>query len=306
MEDMVSSDVAYFVKLASLGVIGVSGTICNGISLSFFLRHQRESLADLHLIALNFTDLMISCLSTASLFCLSRFASQRSGKDTTVALLDLIVIESFLSLSNLSCFITTMLSVLRTLVLTNPLHIIRKNYVYLAHGINMIFGLGLVTSKVIEHRMGRGQTESSQSSSELIFILCVIQFLYVLITVGIVGTSSVIVVKALRRPPEIQTQQTERPNNEANRKATIMILILSVIFVVMNCAWCIGWAIGTVISHLSATHSEINVMLLGLFLMAINSCANPVVYILRNSRLNNYAMSLFRRLKLFFSSNIGI
>ena len=302
MQDVVSLDVAYHVKLASLGVISAAGTICNGISLSFFLRHQRDSLASLHLIALNITDLMISCLSPVACYCLTRFSRQEQEDTTKATLFDIIIIESFLSLSILSCFITTLLSVLRTLVLMKPLYVIRKKHVYLAHCINTIFSLGFITSKIIAHRQNAyDQTEYSQSLNLLIFILCGIQFLYVLMTVGIVGTSSVVAVKALRRSPEILTQQVGGPNNEANRKATIMILTLSIIFVILNCTWCIVWAFCTMHGKPSNTKLVIFAMIFGLFLMAINSGANPVVYMLKNSRLNTYIKSIFRRLKRYLT-----
>ena len=314
MTEIVCSDIACYAKLTAVGVIGVSGTISNGISLSFFLRHQRESLADLHLIALNFTDLLICCLSPAACFCLNEYhVKHTEGYDASVTLIYLVIIESFLALSNLSCFITTMLSVLRTLVLTNPLHIIRKNYVYLSHGINMMFILGLVTSKIIvqsidEKQEASNQSYTSDSLSVLTLIFYVLQYMYVLITVGFVGISGVIVVRALRRPPEILTQQNGGANDEANRKATIMILTLLVIFVILNGTWIIVWTMYTVLEQLLDSVEveifEIYAMFIGFFLIAANSCANPVVYMLKNSRLNNYTKSLFRRFKRFLMAFI--
>ena len=192
-----------------------------------------------------------------------------------------------------------MLSVLRTLVLTKPLYIIRKNCVYLAHGLNMIFSLGLVASKMIV-QMDEKQ-EESDSLNVLTTILYVIQYLYVLISVGVVGISGVSVVRALRRPSDILTHQNGGANNEANRKATIMILTLLVIFVILNGTWAIVWTMYTVIEQSIDSDElkifETHVMFIGFLLIAINSCANPVVYMLRNSRLNNYGRSILRRLK---------
>ena len=130
-----------------------------------------------------------------------------------------------------------------------------------------------------------------------------IQFLYVLVTVGIVGVSSVIVVRALRRPPEIRPQQARRQNNEANKKATVMILTLAVIFVILNGTWCVFWAICTIIGFSINIYSGFAktflsfAMFLSLFLITTNSFANPVVFMLRNSKLNNHTKSLFRTFK---------
>ena len=297
MEGIVFSDIAYYGRLTAVGVIALAGTISNGISLSFFLRDQRDNLANKHLIALNVTDLLICAISPVAIFCLG----EMEDEDDTI--LELIVVESFLSLSLLSCFVTTMLSVLRTIVLTKPLHIIRKPWVYQAHGINAIFSLCLITSKVITNYMS-GQLEEIILEA-LHPVLFLVQYLYVLITVGIVGISSVIVIRALRRPPDIQTEQVDEPNRETNRKATVMILTLSVVFVFLNGSWCVFWAICRVINETSETDGLENLeemlekfaQFFSLFLMAINSCANPVVYMSRNSRLNNHTKSLVRGLK---------
>ena len=40
------------------------------------------------------------------------------------------------------------------------------------------------------------------------------------------------------------------------------------------------------------------------FMITINSCANPVVYMIRNSRLNSYTKSLFSRAKGFIATII--
>ena len=296
MEGIVFSDIAYYGRFAAVGVIALAGTISNGISLSFFLRNQRDSIADKHLIALNITDLLICAISPAALFCLGEMKEE---EDT---ILELIVAESFVSLSLFSCFLTTMLNVLRAIVLKKPLYIIRENCVYLAHSINAIFSLGLITSKVITTYM----SEELEKVLEVIYtVLFALQYLYVLITVGIVGNSSVIVVRALRKPPDILPQQVAGPNRETNRKATVMILTLSVVFVFLNGSWCVFWAICTVINETSDTDGPGNlvkmlvkfVQFLSFFLIAINSCANPLVYMLRNSRLNNHTKSLVRGLK---------
>ena len=178
MDEVVFSDIAYYGRFAAAVVVSSMGTVTNGISLSFFLRHQRKSLADKHLIFLNITDLLICLLSPFALFCLSEL--MKEGRDKS-DLLHATVAESFLSLSLLSCFITTMLSVTRTLVLTKPLYTIRGNCVYLAHGINMIFSQIFITSKIVFHI----QSENRWNNIFLVLskIFHAIQFLYVLMTV---------------------------------------------------------------------------------------------------------------------------
>ena len=313
MDEVVFSDIAYYGRFAIVVVISIMGTVTNGISLSFFLKHQKESLADKHLIFLNITDLLICFLSPAALFCLSKLTKLKEGCDSQ--LLSATIAESYVSLSLLSCFITTMLSVTRTLVLTKPLYIIRINYVHLAHCINTIFSLVFITCKIVLYhnpskKRAVGQFNEWEHTFYVFYsILYAIQFLYVIVTVGIVGISSVIVVRALRRPPEILAQQAGRRNNETNRRATEMILTLSVIFAILNGAWCVFWAICTVIVCSVKFHGDfvrtlrLFAMFLSLFLITINSFANPVVYMLRNSRLNNHTKSLLRGVKQLLMSN---
>ena len=70
---LIFSDLAYYTRSGLIGIIAATGTICNGISLSFFLRNKKENLADLHLIALNITDILICILSPVNLFCLNEY-----------------------------------------------------------------------------------------------------------------------------------------------------------------------------------------------------------------------------------------
>lgn len=311
MGEMIFSDIGYYGGCTAIGVLAVAGTLCNGLSLSFFLKHHKDCLADKHLIALNIIDLLICCLSPATHFCLGKYAKQK------IELLDHVILESFLSMSLLSCFVTTILSVVRTIVLMQPLYIIRTKYIYLTHGINMIFILGLITSKLIscteqQDQSNQFHANSGENISDTIsFILFAINYFYVLITVSIVGISCAIVVRALGRPPEILILQAARPNNETNRKATVMILILSVVFVILNGTWCVFWATCTFIDKSLNSDSPEDqdlvdkmktlAMFVSLFLVTINSCANPLVYLLRNSRLNNHTTSLVRRLKQFLT-----
>ena len=313
MDEVVFSDVAYYGRFAIVVVVSIMGAFTNAISLSFFLKHQRESLADKHFIFLNITDLLICLLSPAALFCLSELTKLKEGCESQ--LLSATIAEFYVSLSLLSCFITTVLSVTRTLVLTKPLYIIKRNLVYLAHSINTIFSLVLITSKIVlYHNPSKKRTvgqfnEWEHTFSVLYGIIYAVQFLYVLVTVGIVGVSSVIVVRALRRPPDILAQQAGRQNNETNKKATVMILTLSVIFVILNGAWCVFWTICTIIVFSANFHRDfvqtlrLFAMFLSLFLITINSFANPVVYMLRNSRLNSHTKSLLRGVKQFLMSN---
>ena len=318
MEEVIFSDIAYYTRFTTIGMLAATGFISNGISLSFFLKHQRESLADRHLIALNITDLLICCLSPVAFFCTSNYTQRQkeifySGDMGQVHFKtsEYAITELFYSFSLLSCFTTTMLSVTRSIALSKPLYRIRNKIVFFAHSVNMVFLIGLTSTKMASFNMVLKQ-EGSYSWRNVFFALYstiyLIQNLHVLITTGIVGVSSVLVARALRKPPEVLAQQDGRQNNTTNRKATVMILTLSIIFVILNGTWCVYWVVSAIIY--AYTEDEVknmgDNMMIGIFgtylngfLMTINSCANPVVYILRNSRLNGHTKSLLKRLTTF-------
>ena len=302
-----------------IAILATAGTVSNAISLSFFLRHQRESLADKHLIALNITDLLICLLSPAQLFLSDNLSKEvqeleRQGEDMAATYDEVhkIFMGSFyLSLSLLSCFVTTMLSVTRTLALTKPLYLIKNNYVCYAHRLNALFILlGMSIPSINLSLFKKAALHSGRKISPIVHTtVFTCQYSYVLVTVVIVGISSVIVARALRKPPGIPTQQVGGRNRENNRKATVIILALSIIFSICNATWCLFWAIvmGIYLSNTSDTLSvkiQIFGTFLNLFPLTINSCANPVVYLVRNSRLNTYTKSLLRRLKTVLSRKI--
>ena len=250
-----------------IAILATAGTVSNAISLSFFLRHQRESLADKHLIALNITDLLICLLSPAQLFLSGNLSKEvqeleRQGEDMAATYDEVhkIFMGSFyLSLSLLSCFLTTMLSVTRTLALTKPLYLIRKKYVCWAHWCNALFiQLGMSLPSINLSLFKKAAHHSGRKISRIVHTtVFTCQYSYVLMTVLIVGISSVIVARALRKPkPEIQTQQAGGQNRENNGKATVIILALSIIFSICNASWCLFWAICKVVYFHSSNTSD--------------------------------------------------
>lgn len=314
MDALIFSTVADYTRTTLVGLLATSGIISNAISLSFFLRYQRESLADLHLIALNITDLLICLMAPVQLLELNYFAKRAEeldehGDDMTKiydSIHRLLISNFYLSLSLLSCFLTTMLSVTRTLALTKPLILIKKKYVNLAHCFNALFLLLGMTVPCITFFLYEQATDQFSRSIYLVAhtMVFITQYTYVLMAVDVVGVSSVIVARVLRKPrPVIPTQQASRSSIENNRKATFVILTLSVIFTICNATWCLFWAIClpmyTTIYETIPIKLQIFGFFLNLFQVVTNSCANPVVYIVWNSRLNTYTKSLLLRIKRF-------
>ena len=319
MENIISSNIAYFTRTATLGALATTGTIANGISLSFFVRNQKDSLADKHLIALNINDLLICILSPVAMVYANEFTKSNGVKHNIFAITlkaaydipTLLIGNIFNLLGLLSCSITAILSVTRTLALTKPFHMIQKRSVYLIHCINTLFLLILFCCKLalytMEHSKIEKLDEEAPGNSIVFYMITQVEYTFVLLTVGIVAVSSVLAVRSLHKPPENLTQQTGQLQH---RQATATILTLSVTFVITNSTWCVFWAVYTAILKTEGISTiDFSIMrMLGLYvtiyMVTINSIANPVIYIVKNSGLNDYTKNLLGGLKRLLISSV--
>ena len=318
MENIISSNIAYFIRTATLGALATAGTIANGISLSYFLKNQKDSLADKHLIALNINDLLICTLSPVAMVYANEFTKSNGLKHNIFAITlkaaydipTLLIGNIFNFLGLLSCSITAILSVTRTLALTKPFHLIQKRSVYLIHCINTLFLLILLCCKLVLYTTEHSNIEKldgeAPGNSIAFYMITQVEYAFVLLTVGIVAVSSVLVVRSLHKPPENLTQHAGQIQN---RQATVTILTLSVIFVITNSTWCVYWAIYSTILKTEWDKIDFFIMrMLGIFvtiyMVTINSIANPVIYIVKNSGLNDYTKNLLGGLKRLILSRV--
>ena len=240
-----------------------------------------------------------------------------------------------MSLGLLTCFITLMLSSTRTLAVVKPFYRIKKRKILFAFVIFLVFLAALLTTKfVIMSRLDQSLSDSTMSNSTLenlqgtppvklyiatTFLEQALTLLMVIVVVILSGIS----IKVLKSEGnEILGQQ----QFVQHRKATIMIIILSLALVVCNSIW-----ISCIISintqflgeteqelggesegkyELSAnenhayTHDKIFISLLvTLIMITLNSCVNPIVYITKNSALNTYTKLHIRHMIDCFTNN---
>ena len=287
-------------------------------------RYQRSSLGDAQLIALNFTDLLISCFSLANLISFNEYERrtkdnfQHQGDIPKTAIEEhysfiryyFTLVNFLIYLALFSCFTTVMLSVTRTLALVKPLYVIRKKIVYIAFGIcSLLLLIPIVIKCTVLNALinyaGSDIFACDDRIKQLHHISTatgIAELGTILIIVTIVGMSTAMSVKTLRTNT-ISTRQAA--NNENSRKATIMILTLSIIFVISNGAWGLIWAIITALYPESCSDEATSTMtatiaqVLNYFWIALNSTANPIVYMTRNSALNDYTKTHLTRLRRF-------
>ena len=125
----------------------------------------------------------------------------------------------------------------------------------------------------------------------------------------VVIISSIISVKALRE--ENSALNAQRNNNENNnentRSAAKMIVTLSITFMIFNGYWFLLWIGIWIYDHYNKTESlAYNAIIIHhhLFMITLNSCANPIVYLMKNSGLHDYTKRGLLRLMRFVTGKI--
>ena len=135
----------------------------------------------------------------------------------------------------------------------------------------------------------------------------VLEYFLVTMMVLIVAICSGVTVRSLNfqlvEPGEVNIPNN-RPNN---RRATIMVLLLSLAFVLINGTWLAvsAYYYSEFLSRFSIKIANA-MQLIGVAMMMINSTINPLIYIARNSALNQYTkeilLTILRNISQIFQS----
>ena len=193
-------------------------------------------------------------------------------------------------LSCLSCFITVMLSTTRALALAKPFYNIKKRFVSLAFGICAVVLITLFAIKSIYYYILMKHDKNALQTLRYIGLL---EMVLISVTVLVVGVNSGISIKSLRSSNE---SLNESSRNDNSRKASTMILTLSIVFVICNGTWSIMWLSLAIFG----TPNGINTVI-GLFLnvtvVSMNSTINPIVYMIKNSALNSHLRQCWMNLR---------
>ena len=201
-------------------VQGVGGTISNALSLSYFLKKERETLASKLMILLNSIDLLI-CFSVLVIFFAALFTGI-IGSTGNVINSQLGLWFHFLVAA--TAFVTCLLSVTRTISLIYPFYEIKKKAIVLA---TAIYGLTLIFSRLM-----RPSLQDLYSNNLLIKAANIYHISEMTLIIFIVIISLIISVVKL------QSGGNNLANSDpARRHATITILIISGFFCAVNIAY---------------------------------------------------------------------
>ena len=315
------------------------------------LRKQKKGLGNKLIIALNICDISICILSMVNILSFNTMnrrqaelyiivndnnttnksiaeAVKRSG--THFAVWQIVCYTPFQFLVQVSCFLTVLLSATRMVAMVKPLYIIRQKMVWGALIIALIFlfstAIGKwITLKTISDimldvesvvKMIKDPTSVDMKSWYVNSYFVMAEYFLVGVMVVVVAVCSGVTVRALNSPIVEVNDPGGRPDNSTNRRATVMILILSLFFVLINGTW-ITLYIGLMFSYmakpketdftLASKEAYFEVNFIYLIMMPANSLINPVIYIVRNTGLNEYARMSVRRVgRVFWTVFQGI
>ena len=262
------------------------GSITNILSLSYFIGKAERTLSNRIFIVLNVFDLLISLLHVTNATFVYCSNASICGWDKPLFLV-------FVALTDVSiestAFATCLLTVTRTISLCFPFYSICKKTV----GIAGLTSFVLVVSRILL------RFYFVTKPSEICF--------YIQFDVGvtIVSLSTIILVnlfssalstiKLLSDREKVQDVMAHYHNQgRTNQKATITILLVSVLFCFFNAIFCVSLCL----QFLGGCHPRTLPALweLSLWLaIPLNSAINPIIYFTRKKDMGKYLKELFTK-----------
>ena len=247
---------------------------------------------------------------------------------------NLVCYYPFQFLVQVSCFLTVLLSATRMVALLKPLYIIRQKMVWGA----FIIALSLLTSTKIvkwvalqaffdsfvnEEIMVKMIKDPNSldikelESSKIVTLLETIEFILVGVMVLVVAVCSALTVRALNSPIVEMVGPGGLPDNSTNRRATVMVLLLSLVFIIINGTWITIYltlafeflaksleGIEEILDMLQDKERLIALYTMNLVMMPATSLINPLIYIARNTGLNEYTRSSISRIGRVISNGL--
>ena len=258
-------------------LIAVFGTAANSLSLSYFINvvRYRRGTKDNHsstklFAALNLFDLLVS-LTSAFEFILWYYPYEA-------------VLEVFKSICMISMvmtgFLTCLLAVVRMIHLLLPLYIINWRAVNVSI---LLYSIIIVVLRILFL-----QRYLVSVKSVLVKVVEAFQF-FILAGVFLI----VVLVNVISLVQLYFSQSSYTESRGIKRKATVTVMIISVIFCVCN--------IGSVIMYGATAMWNYFLMPLKLIevsyyiLLPLNSACNPVVYFIRKKDMRTYVQTLWSR-----------
>ena len=218
-----------------------------------------------------------------------------------------------------SCFLTVLLSATRMVAMVKPLCVIKTRFIKrafftssvlflcIAIGKWILFYLGYeidISDDMIRKDIG---TFNHTTDFDLFFIITkkshpwyimaqiqMAESFSVVAMVVIVAVFSAITIKSLNSPIVEVMEPGGVKDNSQNRRAVIMVLLLSLAFVLMNTVWVVMFIqfYGRFLLHSLTGQDPGIITMVTLAVMSASSLVNPLIYIARNSELHEYTRNI--------------
>ena len=269
-------------------IYSLIGIPANILSLIFFLKKDNsEHISRSIFILLNSTDLFVCfCFILLSVSYISLLAGGNVMESSTYCSL---VLATFPTAQQFSIFITAVFCIVRTVSIMKPILMVSKRVVFAI--ISLYFGMLIVRNVLLFRddsliaafrangiRCGWQSKKTGQLAdfSKLSFIL-----ISLILTPSILGC--LLSICWLKRPQQFPVTPTKR-------KATITVVILTIVCVVASSAFVVERIMRLKKMEVSPLMENIALQ----FAYSFTCVANPTVYFTRLSRLREFVRGLFR------------
>ena len=256
----------FLILILLVFVEGLGGAITNILSLSYFLKKDRKSLASKLMILLNTTDALV-CVSAFIVFVLMILYGFRMLDKQVL----LIMAQWFQLLVGATAFSTVLLSVTRTISLLSPFYEINQKGIVVSTALYWICAL-LINFLVFRIDM---------------WVVIIYTMAELSLFIMIVAICSVICVVKLRSNNNLSNTDSTR------RRATVTIIIISILFCIVNTAYLVGnfyaWLVLMPMVESGVSIKAAELFMINLYTtfvgVPLNSTINPLIYFARKKEM---------------------
>ena len=278
-------------------LIGAAASITNALSLSYFIRKVKWTLSNKIFILLNVWDLLVSLIHVVALIFLNCRGNQDTcGRDgrpfkVSIAMSD-VTVEG-------TAFATCLLSVTRAISLVIPFYRIKKLGVWIATAVFSFQSVLKISSRLYIDEMYADERYYYYIKLEgysVVIILSVV--IIVNITSSLLSAWKLFARRKVRQNALVNDHGCANHVADTNRKATITIMIVSVLFCFFNSLF--AYSIYVIYINPGYPPDPLETPVLSLLFfyfsafltLPLNSAINPLIYFLRKEDMRRYLRDL--------------
>ena len=259
------------------GVIAATGLVTNLLSLTYFARKPKRTIITRIFLFLNTFDILVCLFGTVLVF-----STSCKGQNSLCDFQNPIFIR-VVSVMNLlvetTAFATCLLSVTRTISLCYPFYPINRNVC----GTSVAVFLTQELVRLILFHLSKSRFDSFQVVNKYLIMSVITSAILGSFVSSCLSAWKLLSNKKKHKIPSIH-DDVRANTSDKNQKATITILIVSILFCLMNSIFCINIHIRLAQPAKARTTSAVLILLheFSIWLaVPLNSALNPAIYFTR-------------------------